>query len=289
MNLHLLKIYTVAVRECSFTTAAELLGISQPAVSQAVRELESQLDTLLLDRRGRFFTTNPAGQMLYEYGRSIYALEEEASETLRAFRDLERGELIIGASTTLANYWLPSLVQEFSSRYPHIRIKVLGANTSAIANLLLDCKVDLALVEGAVEDPRIESRVWRSEEMIAIIAPSGHGARGKKPGVWVVREEGSGSREFTLEWLKQAGQELHLLEVSSNEAIIQTVAAGLGAGIVPKITVRDQLALGRVKSFKLDGQKHHRPLYRLRLPRRPISNAALAFEALLGMSAKAIG
>lgn len=287
MNLHLLKIFTVAVRESSFTAAAEVLGISQPAVSQAVRELESQLDTLLLDRRGRFFTPNPAGHMLYEYGRSIYALEEEASETLRAFRDLERGELIIGASTTLANYWLPSLVQEFSSRYPHIQIKVRGANTSAIANLLLDCKVDLALVEGAVEDTRIESRIWRSEEMIAITAPSVHGIRGKKPGVWVVREEGSGSREFALEWLKQAGQAPQLLEVSSNEAIIQTVAAGLGAGIVPKIAVRDQLALGRVKPLKLDGQRHHRPLYRLRLPRRPVSNAALAFEALLGMGSRA--
>lgn len=286
MNLHLLKIYTVAVRESSFTNAAQLLGISQPAVSQAVRELESQLDTLLLNRRGKFFSPNPAGQMLYEYGRSIFALEEEASETLRAFRDLERGELIIGASTTLANYWLPNLIEGFASQYPQIRIKVLGANTSAIANLLLDCKVDLALVEGEVEDIRIESRVWRTEEMIAITAPTAVGGRSKKPSVWVVREEGSGSRAFALEWLKQADQELHLLEVSSNEAIIQTVAAGLGAGIVPKISVRDQLALGRVKPLRLDGQKHHRPLYRLRLPRRPVSNAALAFEALLGSSSR---
>jgi DNA-binding transcriptional LysR family regulator len=128
MNLHLLKIYVCAVEENSFTKAAEQLGISQPAVSKAVRELEAQLDTLLLERQGKYFKPNEAGQVLFDYGKSLFAMEREASEVLRAFKHLERGRLIVGASTTVASYWLAPYLKKFSDRYPGIEVQVVGAN-----------------------------------------------------------------------------------------------------------------------------------------------------------------
>lgn len=285
MNLHLLRIFVCAVEENSFTKAAEQLGISQPAVSKAVRELESQLDTLLLERQGKYFKPNEAGQVLFDYGKSLFAMEREASEVLRAFKNLERGRLIVGASTTVASYWLAPYLKKFSDKYPGIDVQVVGANTEHVAQLLLDCKVDVALVEGAVDDERIEARLWRTEEMVAI-APNVDNATRKKDidqQIWILREQGSGSRNVAEQLLLNMGiQAQRTLEMNSNEAIIQAVAAGCGVGIVPKITARDQLALRRVKRFALGSGKMERPLYRLRLPHRPLSNAALALEALLG-------
>ncbi|WP_138516190.1 LysR family transcriptional regulator [Limnobacter alexandrii] len=285
MNLHLLRIFVCAVEVNSFTKAAEQLGISQPAVSKAVRELESQLDTLLLERQGKYFKPNEAGQVLFDYGKSLFAMEREASEVLRAFKNLERGRLIVGASTTVASYWLAPYLKKFSDKYPGVDVQVVGANTESVAQLLLDCAVDVALVEGAVNDERIETRLWRTEEMVAI-APSFENSARKRDleqQVWILREQGSGSRNVAEQLLMNKGiQTLRTLEMNSNEAIIQAVAAGCGVGIVPKITARDQLALRRVKRFALGSGKMERPLFRLRLPHRPLSNAALAFEALLG-------
>lgn len=285
MNLHLLKIYVCAVEENSFTKAAEQLGISQPAVSKAVRELEAQLDTLLLERQGKYFKPNEAGQVLFDYGKSLFAMEREASEVLRAFKNVGRGRLIVGASTTVASYWLAPYLKKFSDKYPGIEVQVVGANTENVAHLLLDCKVDVALVEGEVVDERIETRLWRTEEMVAI-APSFENSARKREleqQVWILREQGSGSRNVAEQLLQNMGiQAQRTLEMNSNEAIIQAVAAGCGVGIVPKITARDQLALRRVKRFALGSGKMERPLFRLRLPHRPLSNAALAFEALLG-------
>ncbi|EDM84849.1 LysR substrate-binding domain-containing protein [Limnobacter sp. MED105] len=289
MNLHLLRIFVCAVEENSFTKAADQLGISQPAVSKAVRELESQLDTLLLERQGKYFKPNEAGQVLYDYGKSLFAMEREASEVLRAFKNLERGRLIVGASTTVASYWLAPYLKKFSDKHPGVDIQVVGANTESVAQLLLDCKVDVALVEGEVNDERIETRLWRTEEMVAI-APSFESSIRKREleqQVWILREQGSGSRNVAEQLLLNMGiQAQRTLEMNSNEAIIQAVAAGCGVGIVPKITARDQLALRRVKRFALGSGKMERPLFRLRLPHRPLSNAALAFEALLGANVK---
>jgi LysR family transcriptional regulator, transcriptional activator of the cysJI operon len=290
MNLHLLRIFVCAVEENSFTKAADELGISQPAVSKAVRELESQLDTLLLERQGKYFKPNEAGQVLFDYGKSLFAMEREASEVLRAFKNLERGRLIVGASTTVASYWLAPCLKKFSDKHPGVDIQVVGANTENVAQLLLDCKVDVALVEGEVTDERIETRLWRTEEMVAI-APSIESSMRKREleqHVWILREQGSGSRHVAEQLLLNMGiQVQRTLEMNSNEAIIQAVAAGCGVGIVPKITARDQLALRRVKRFALGSGKMERPLFRLRLPHRPLSNAALAFEALLGATAAA--
>lgn len=289
MNLHLLRIYVKVVEAHSFSRAAEALDITQPAASKAVRELESQLETVLLDRRGRTFRPSESGRALYEYGRSILALEREATETIRAFSTLDRGQLTIGASTTIATYWLPPLLVNFHLQHPNVELRVISGNTQQIADLLLDCRIDVALVEGEIADVRLERRVWRRDEMI-IVAPRAFDLPANGPfhpavlsdHTWVMRERGSGSRTATDRVLDELGlTPERTMEVGSNEAIVQTVAAGQGLGLVPRICARDQLALGRIRRLNPACGNIQRTLYRMRLPERPISSAALAFEALI--------
>ncbi|PMR72467.1 LysR family transcriptional regulator [Billgrantia endophytica] len=288
MNLHLLRIFVAVVDAGSFSRAAEALRISQPAVSKAVRELESQLETTLLDRQGRSFQPSEPGQALHTYGRSIFALEREAHETVAAFYGLERGRLTIGASTTIATYWLPPLVAEFHRRHPHIEIRLVSENTKQIIESLIDCRVDVALVEGVAVDARVEARPWFKEEMVIIAADSLEPSQvmdltgpDSKP-VWVVREPGSGTREATEALLTELGTSSpQTIEVGSNEAIVQTVSSGIGLGLVPRICARDQLRLGRVRQVDIGKPAIQRQLYRVRLPHRTVSQAAIAFEALL--------
>lgn len=289
MNLHLLRIFVAVVDAGSFSRAAESLEISQPAVSKAVRELESQLETTLLDRQGRSFRPSESGQALHSYGRSIFALEREAHETVAAFYGLERGQLTIGASTTIATYWLPPLVAEFHRRHPRIEIRLVSENTKQIIESLIDCRVDVALVEGMAADPRVEARPWFMEEMVVIAADSPESNQqatettwpAVEP-VWVVREPGSGTREATDALLEELGMSSpQTIEVGSNEAIVQTVSSGIGLGLVPRICARDQLRLGQVRQVDIGKPAIQRQLYRVRLPRRTVSQVAIAFEALL--------
>jgi DNA-binding transcriptional LysR family regulator len=288
MNLNLLRIYVAVVEARGFSRAAEALDISQPAASKAVKELESQLDTVLLERQGRSFQLSEPGRMLFDYGRSIFALEREADEVIRSFGALDRGQLTIGASTTIATYWLPPYLAKFHERYPGISLRLVSANTAHIAEQLLECGIDVALVEGPVADTRFETRPWCEDEMVVIvsrehplpddvIAPAALAEH-----LWVVRERGSGSREATDSILAGLGiVPPQTIEVGSNEAIVQTVAAGAGLGLVPRICACDQLALGRVRRILPQRGPLLRQLYRMRLPQRPVSHAALAFEALL--------
>ncbi|MCC5859345.1 MAG: LysR family transcriptional regulator [Ectothiorhodospiraceae bacterium] len=284
MNLRLLKVFVTVVDAGSFSKAAQELNVSQPAVSKAVRELESQLDTVLLDRRGHSFVPSEAGSALLSYGRSIAALEREAQEAMNAFHGLSRGRLNIGASTTIATYWLAPHLVEFQKRYPDLELRVISANTQRVVELLLDCELDIALVEGAVSDERVEARPWTDEEMV-VIAPKQPAAiteEALKEQRWVVREPGSGSRAATDALFDRLGGiRPRLTQVGSNQAVIQMVAVGGGVGLVPRVGAQAQLELGRIQLVPLGDGPIRRQLYRLRLPHRPISNAALAFEAIV--------
>lgn len=290
MNLHLLRIYAAVVEQKSFSRAAEVLGVSQPAVSKAVRELESQLDVVLLERGGRSFHPSEAGQMLYKYGRGIFAMERAAVEAVQAYSELERGGLTIGASSTIAAHWLPRYIADFSQRYPGIAVRLLSGNTQRVAQWLLDCDVDIALVEGPIDDERLEVRSWRHEALVLIAAADSRLAGRKrlhaadfKDELWLLREPGSGSREVVEgEMARLEIRPKRTLEAGSNEIIVQMVAAGLGIAIVPQVAAADSLALGRIVALELEAGPLSRELFRLRLPRRPQSQSALAFEAMIG-------
>ncbi len=289
MNLHLLRIFHTVGEHASFSRAAEHLGISQPAVSKALRELEDQLDVVLIERGSRIVSLTEAGKVLFEYAGGIFAMERAALEALQAYSNLERGRLRIGASMTVAGYWLPGYVADFSQAHPGIALSLTSANTQAIAERLLACEIDIALVEGPVDDERIESRPWRDETLLIVAPPDSDLARAGTVSAadlsavtWVVREHGSGTREVMNRWLDRLGiVPARTLEAGSTEAVIQTVAAGGGVSMVPRVSSADQIALGKVATLTLPGVQLTRQLYRLRLPRRPLSPAALAFEAMI--------
>jgi DNA-binding transcriptional LysR family regulator len=285
MNLHHLRIFAAVAEQRGFSRAAAALHISQPAVSKAVQQLERQVGVPLVERAGRASRLTAAGEQLAARARELFGVESAAEEELRALRGLEAGSLRVGASTTIATYLLPPILARFHDAHRAITLRVVSANTRAITRALLERRLDIALVEGPVEHPRVQTRRWRSDELV-LIAPPDHrlvsrrrvSARELLTERFVVREQGSGTREVAERALSKHGVHPSVaLQLGSTEAVKQAVAAGLGLAIVSRYAAEDQLALGRVALVRLRDVELGRALTELRLKGRKPNSPAAAF------------
>ncbi|AWM88717.1 LysR substrate-binding domain-containing protein [Microvirga sp. 17 mud 1-3] len=290
LNLHLLRLFESVARHQSFSRAAEALHVSQPAVSKGVRELEAQLGTPLLERGPGGVRPTEAGRILLVHARTVFSAEQAAEDALGALRGLRGGTLRIGASTTIATYFLPPLLGAFHRAYPDVDLRLTSANTVTVADLLMRRELDVALVEGPLDPGEILVQPWREDELV-FIAAANH-PLASRPGplplkaladeTIVLREPGSGTRDTAWNALAQAGfTPRRILEIGGNEVIIRVVAAGLGIGILSAVAVADQEALGRLRTLPVAGITIRRLLTRLVLPNRQPSPATVAFDRLL--------
>jgi len=293
MNLHLLRVFLAVAERRSFSRAAEQLHISQPAVSKGVQALESELDLALIERgigSGKGVRLTESGVALADHARGIFALEKAATEEIRARVGLKRGRLLIGASTTVAGYWLAPYLKALMSLLPDIDVRVRMGNTDVISQALIACDIDVALVEGAVTDARVDSEHWRDDPLQVVVHPHAEFLRRNKPRlrdldaqVWLVREAGSGTHQVAARiMLENNIRPMRTIEIGSNEGIARAVAEGLGIAILPQRVVRELTAIGEIRS--LDFPELFvltRPLFLLQLKERPMSPLVRAFCQVL--------
>ncbi len=283
INFQHLRAFAEVARRGSFTLAAGHLHLTQPAVSKAVRELEHHLEMTLLERTSRQVSLTEAGSALYEHARSIFALEQAALEDLQARRGLQRGRLVVGASTTIAAYWLPVYLTRFMAQHPGLELSLVSGNTERIAHDVLECRVDVGWVEGPVDDARLECTPWR-DEPLTLVAPAAPPLpqTALEAQCWIIRESGSGTGQVTETFLQQQGiYPQRRVVVGSNTAAVQMVLSGAGVCLVPRTMVASYIARGALQEVVLASGPVMRPLNRISLRGRPASRARQAFEALL--------
>ena len=289
MNLHHLRLFTAVVQHGGFTKAAAKLNLSQPAISKSLGELERQLDLVLIERTGRVVRLTDAGRALYARASELFGVERAAEQELRELRGLKRGTLRIAASTTIATYMLPPYLGRFRTRHPRVRIQTTSANTRSVLRMLLESRVDVALVEGPVSNQRVTVQPWKDDELILIAPPSHPLTQSARITVsmladeaFLVREPGSGTRTVTERALAAHGVRLtNTMRVGGTEAIKQAVAAGLGLAIVSRAAAADQLALGRVTELQIEEFTIRRTLAQIKLQGRAVTASARELEALL--------
>ena len=290
LNLHLLRLFSAVVRTGSFSRAAELLHISQPAISKGVRDFELQVGCRLLDRTPKGVRPTREGLALARHAETLFAVERAAEDELLSLRNLDSGSLRVGASTTIATYMIPEYLGIFHRVYPGIDLHLVSANTRDIADLMAAHEIEIALVEGPVDDDSLVSEAWRTDVM-GLIAGSDHrfaSAAGPidcgllEDEILIVREPGSGTREVVAHALAtQRVEPKRTLEIGSTEAIKQAVAAGVGVAIVSVATIVDQIELGRFKVIPIKGVQIERTLWQLKAPGRLEVPAAVAFERII--------
>jgi DNA-binding transcriptional LysR family regulator len=272
-----------------FTAAARSLGVSQPAVSRAVRELERSCGFDLVERSSHGVRLTRSGESLLQDARDVVAAMRSAEVTVAELGGLERGRLHVGASTTIATYVLPSFIGRFLEEHPDVDVRLDTAHTRGVMQMLLDYALDTALTEAPVSHPRIRAERWRMDRLVAIASPL-HPLAGRRripPSalsheLLLLREHESGTRTIVVAGLRAAGVTPgRTMEIDGPEAIKQIAAHGRGVAIVSRYTVEEQLALGRLVELDIPGLRIERPFYRLSLAHRRRSPSARAFDALL--------
>ena len=292
MNFNQLLIYHKVAELRHFTRAAEALFISQPAVSKQVHQLEKAVKQPLFTRTGQKVYLTEAGRLLYEYTDRIFALAAEAESALGEMQRLERGRLMLGASTTIGTYLLPELLGRYKAQYPGIDLVVDIANTEEIQNKLLAHRLEVGLVEGSVTHPELFEKVWRQDELVLIASAHSVQTTEEQPTIhqfldehppFILREQGSGTRSVLEKALAAQGVDpIHpIMELGSTEAIKRVVAAGLGVSFVSEHTIQLEVASGRLRRVPLKGFVVQRPLSIVWIKGKRLSKAAQVFLQLI--------
>jgi len=291
MNLNpaLLRAFVAVAEHGGFTAAARAIGVSQPAVSRAVRDLERSCGFELLERTPKGIRLTRTGESFLLNAREVIGAMFTAEESVAALGGLGHGRLHIGASTTIATYVLPAFIGRFLEDHPAVDVRLDSAHTRAISQMLLDYHLDIALTEAPVSHKKIQSRRWRTDALVAVASPKHPLAARRRIApaalaieLLLLRERESGTRAIVLEGLAAAGVTPgRTMEIDGPEAIKQIAAAGRGIALVSRYTVVEQLALGRLVVLDIPRLRITRPFYRLSLKQRRASPAAKAFEALL--------
>jgi DNA-binding transcriptional LysR family regulator len=288
LNLNSLRLFLAVATHGGFSRAARVTGVSQPAISKAVRLLEAQSGAQLLVRASTGVVLTEAGGLLLEHARALFAEERSAEERLESLRGLRRGTLRLGASTTLAAYFFPPILGELHRAHPGIDLQVLSANARTVVEAVLDHRVELGLVEGPVRDGRLEVRPWREDVLHVVVAPGHRLARSRRvtgpqlmEEVLLIREEGAGTRVVMEAALRRRRWTPNrVFVVNSTEAIRGMVAAGIGWALLSTRALRDDLALGRLRMLEVEDFALRRTLSWVRWRARRLGPAATAFRSL---------
>ena len=285
VNRNHLALFHAVARHGGISRASAALHISQPAISRQIGELERALGVRLLDRLPRGCRLTEAGTILAEYAGRWRLLESEAERALEEFRGMKRGRLAIGASMTIGAYLLPKVLTEFHRRVPGIELQIQIANTHSIRRALLDRSIELGLTEGLIQAEELSTELFFEDELVAI-ANENHRLL-KLPSVsikdiarepFILREEGSGTREVVERALGQKGIQIKpLLSLASPEAIKNCVASGLGVAIVSRLLVEADIKSGNLAIIPIKNFSIRRPLHQQRLRDRAPSPALSGF------------
>jgi len=163
-----LKVFYTVAQRLSFTKAAHELYITQPAVTKHIKELEQQLNIQLFKRNGNNIALTVAGKILVQYAEKIFQTYTELETELAQLNNMEAGTLHIGASTTVAQTILPKILALFKKTYPDVTFNFIQGNTDYISQLILDEKIDVAIVEGAAHSPQLSYSPFAKDEIVLV-------------------------------------------------------------------------------------------------------------------------
>ena len=260
-----LRVFRAVARHLNFRLAAEELLLTQPAVTQQIKALESELGVALFERAGGHVSLTAAGEVLLPYADRLAGLAAEAQEAVASSVGGAAGTLAIGASQTIGQYLLPKLIAGFVREFPRVSVTVHGGNTQTVLEALAQHTVQIALIEGPAMRRDVHVEPFMEDHMVCVV-PAGHEWADEEVPVTalrdaslVIRELGSGTRRILEQALEQAGLRLKDLRIGmtadSTEGQLSAVEAGLGIGFVSRWAVRNQLALGTLRIARVKGLK----------------------------------
>jgi DNA-binding transcriptional LysR family regulator len=269
MNLNQLKIFYLAAKHGSLTAAADVLCITQPAVTKGIQRLQEHYEIKLFNRFGKKMALTDAGEALFGIAESIFEMENQAEESLRDFQQRKKGFIRILSSESFGSYYLPFIIDRFCRINPKIRMSVDLLPTELIVEKTAALANDIGFISYPAPHAKLVSREIL-EDSYQIIVPEGH-PLAAKPVIepedlaghrLIVHEQGSAPRKSIEEYIRKHRINLSIpLELSNNEAIKTAVEEGIGIAVITRRVVSKEIEMGKLRAIPLADPEMKRKFY----------------------------
>jgi DNA-binding transcriptional LysR family regulator len=291
-TLDQLRILKAIAAQGSFKKAADLLYVTQPAVSLQIQNLEKQLEITIFDRGGRKALLTEAGRLLLEYCERILNQCDEACKAIEDLNSLKGGTLIIGASQTTGTYLMPRMIGLFRQKYPEVSVQLQVHSTRRTGWSVANGQIDLAIIGGQLPSDleNLLQVIPYATDELALVLPSEHILSNKKELLkedlyklnFVTLDSQSTTRKVVDKLLQDSGLEIQRLkiemELNSLEAIKNAVQAGLGASFLPVVSIERELAAGTIHKAFIADLEVKRELKLITNPSRYTSKVSEVFK-----------
>ncbi len=287
MDINQLEVLVTVAGERSFSRAAEVLGRTQPAISQAIRRLEQEVGEKLFDRSSKDGTLTFAGEVLLDYARQMLNLRYSAQTALVEMRNLHHGKVTISANEHTVFFLLP-VIAEYRRLHPLIKIEVQRGVASRIPKQITAREVELGVISFTPNDESLVSMQVMSDELTLVVS-RGHRFAGrtevsiKELGdeIFVAHNALSPYRQKVIETFEKYRTNLTIaIELPSLEAIKRLVERDVGVALVPKLTAQSEIATGQLIGLSVKEMTLERNLNIIYRRNSELSHAAKAFLAV---------
>ncbi len=293
MEIDQVKTFLAVAAHGGFRRAAEVLSVSQPAVSARIQALEDSLGTSLFARGGSKLSLTPAGRTLRPYAEQVLRDIAQARQAVHELQPSAAGALRVAAALSICTYFLPDVLKRYQTAYPKTMVTVRAGHSKEVLKMVLDGEADMGVAR-ALNHPDIETTTLRDDPLVLTGHPRHPNARLPRIPLeqletWPLIFYDRGSSDWTLTQglFRRAGLLPNVvLEVETIEAAKRMVERGLGLGFLPLIAVAQELRSGRLRAIEIvDSEPLHRNLDVIHLRHQPLTPEALAFLKLLRTAA----
>jgi DNA-binding transcriptional LysR family regulator len=261
MTFEQLRVFVAVAEREHLTRAAAALHLTPSAVSSTLSGLEQRYGLKLFHRVGRRIELSSEGQTVLVEARQALAAIEAADLAFREVQGLVRGRLVIAASQTLINYWLPRPLLHFAQAHPAVEIDLQEGNTTTVAQALRDGRCELGFIEGPIDDPALRVTPIDDDQLVVVASPDHPLVRltviapdDLAASRWIMRETGSGTRDLLELALRQAGIDASRLRIDvalpTNEAICAAVRGSDCLSAVSTLTAQPHIEAGRLRAVR---------------------------------------
>ena len=261
MDIHQLRIFASVYRNRSFSRASEQLYISQPTISEHIKNLESDLGCALFDRLGRKIEPTGEADLLFPKALQLIEDMDKIRNMLLAGKEHVKGKLVVGASTIPGNYMLPVMAANFRKQFPDVSFEIVIADTRKITDMLINHEVYMGVIGASMENKTLRYASFQSDELVFAGTVDYRQQLSPDPATlqqipFLLREEGSGTRKTMESFLQNMGVKVKKMNIvailGSTDAVKQAMKAGLGTSILSKRAISEELANGSLVELGLN-------------------------------------
>jgi LysR family transcriptional activator of glutamate synthase operon len=260
MELFQLKYFVNIADTLSFSRSADLLHVSQPALSHQMQQLERELGTKLFDRQSRRIKLTPSGEVFLPLAQAVLFRADEAVRVLKEHMGVEAGEVRLGCNPSVATYAVPKLLASFRTSYPRVTLELVEGGDADLARMVLEGSLDFAVVTASGSPTTLETTFLTAEELMVVVRP-GHSLAGRRSvalpelanEAFLFPSESFNVTVQVMEACRSAGFEPRVpYRTGSVESVKNFVRQGLGISVLPAMTVGESSG-GGLLALKVEG------------------------------------